>query len=67
MGVDSCNHKKQKMLPRTPWKKWEKKTVNVKNRVDYIPKLLGKAGKRKQALKPLTEQDSHKMLKAQIH
>lgn len=44
-----------------------KQTVNVKNSVDYTPKLLGKAGKQKQALKLLTEQDSHKMLKAQIH
>lgn len=45
----------------------EKRTHNVKNPVDYNTKLLGKAQKQKQALKLLTEQDSHKMLEAQIH
>lgn len=69
VGVDVCNRERQTMLLRTLWKKNAEKNQLMSKilLMTDTPKFFGKAGKQKQALKLLTEQDSHKMLKAQIH
>lgn len=68
VGVDVCNRERQTMLLRTLWKKMGGKQLMSKILLMIdTPNFFRKAGKQKHALKLLTEQDSHKMLKAQIH